>query len=191
MADTLLVIGIHREELAFGDRVADTLDQSAIDVMRIPAGISNSRTGADDAFYFKTRHREIYLQLHQQVKNRYRLLIDLHCGTRSQSRYAEIFSHEESLNGCLNAVIAKMGWSGQVRVIKIIAQGITSIDNGVKHEKDPKAITWIPEKVWADRTFRYVGLEVYLADGDLGTPSDWSFARELIEAIRGCDDLEQ
>ena len=188
MSDTLLVIGIHREELAFGDRVAEILDQTAIDIMRIPTGISHSRTARDDAFYFETRHREIYLQLRQQVKNRYRLVVDLHCGIRSQGMYAEVFSSAEPFRQGLNALIAQKGWRDQVRVIKIVAQGAAPSGDVSGDDREPAARTWIPEKVWTDRSYRYVGLEVYLADGALGTPTEWSFARELIEAIRSCGD---
>ncbi len=129
MANTLLVIGIHREELAFGDRVAETVDRAAIDIMRIPSGISHARAATDDAFYFEARHREIYLQLRQQVKNRYRLVIDLHCGTRSQGRYAEVFSSAAPFRHSLNTLIAQNGWQDEVRVIKIVAQGATPSDD--------------------------------------------------------------
>ena len=47
MSRNLIVTGIHREELAFGDRVSDLLGDLDIDVMRIPEGISHRKTGTD------------------------------------------------------------------------------------------------------------------------------------------------
>jgi len=88
MVDTLLVTGIHREELDFGDQVATLLDREKIELIRIPQGISHERKG-NDPFYYNICHREIYLQLRQQIKSDCRLLIDLHCGLNEVSRCAD------------------------------------------------------------------------------------------------------
>ena len=99
MNDTLLVTGIHRDELGFGDRVATVLPRGAVEVIRIPQGIPQPRRGPGEQFYSRTEHREIYLQLHQQVRGRYRLMIDLHKGLDETGRGAEIFCNDEALLG--------------------------------------------------------------------------------------------
>jgi hypothetical protein len=38
--DAVLVSGVHREELAFGDMVPEGLDPSLADLLRIPEGLS-------------------------------------------------------------------------------------------------------------------------------------------------------
>jgi len=188
MPEVLLVIGIHREELAFGDQVADLIDQAKIDLMRIPQGISHARTGTDDGFYFETRHREIYLQLHQQVKKNYRLIIDLHCGRRSNGNYAELFSSDDSFIACLNEAIKENGWHDEVRVIKIIAERPGPVYDVLNNKEQPKARTWIPERVWSDSNYRYIGLEIYLVDEASGSVSEMEFAAKLIETITQCEE---
>ena len=188
MVESLLVIGVHREELAFGDQVASLMDDSKFDVMRIPSGISNTQTGTGGGFYYQTEHREIYLQLHQQVKRQYRLIVDLHCGSTEQGNYAEVFSRDDRFIHCMSARLKERDWQQQVRVIKIIAELSTKNPGKPENYILPQARTWIPEKVWNDQAYRYVGLEVYLSHGRQGKPEDWAFTQQLIETIRLCDE---
>ena len=50
-ADTALVIGIHREELAFGKQVAAILQGSEIHVVQIDTGLSHKRSHYRSGFY--------------------------------------------------------------------------------------------------------------------------------------------
>lgn len=183
MTTTLLVTGIHREELGFGDRVAALVAPEKIDVLRIPRGISNSRTGTDDAFYYSTEHREIYLQLRQQVKGRYRLLIDLHSGLNDAGHCADVYCADE---GFLQCLAARTRHNNAVRVIKIIAPGRAESQTVIGSNADKGARTWIPRKLWDGSDCLYVGLEVYLTHEGDGEKADWLFTRDMINQIQDC-----
>ena len=185
-ADTLLVTGIHREELKFGDHVAALLHPDTIDVMRIPKGIPQARTATDDRFYFNTQHREIYLQLRQQTKGRYRLLIDLHCGIDETGHCADIFCHDRRFLACLAAQPAIAEPAASVRLIKIVEPNTNTAVNSRDSIVDADAYTWIPREIWDDDHCTYVGLEVYLQQGNEGTEKDWRFAHNLIDNICTC-----
>ena len=187
-SDTLLVTGIHREELPFGDNVATLLKTDAIDIMRIPKGISNRHVGTDGGFYFSTQHREIYLQLRQQTKGRYRLLIDLHCGANDAGHCADIFCHDTAFLDCLAAQPEIAEAESGVRLIKIVASNQPFDPDSPDRNSVADAQTWIPSEVWRDAECTYVGLEVYLPDSAEGVEADWRFSRRLIEAIRACND---
>jgi hypothetical protein len=183
--DTVLVTGIHREELAFGDRVAELLQDDDIDVLRIPHGIPQKTHGTDAVFYATTRHREIYLQLRQQVKARYRLLIDLHCGIDDGGHCADVFCHDPGLRECLECQARSDPSMTRVRVIGIVA-GDETPSSAADGPRVTAAHTWIPRKVWQDSRCTYVGLEIYLPDGHHGDEDDWRFACSLVRAIQAC-----
>jgi len=65
---TLLVIGIHREELAFGQAVAASLDPASVQVLAIPDGLSGRHPRSDQGFHWDTLHRVFYLQLRPHVR---------------------------------------------------------------------------------------------------------------------------
>ncbi len=104
MSKAIIVIGIHQEELAFGERVVELLDGSGIDVLRIEQGLSSRRPVFDDLFYYTTQHQEIYLQLRQQIKKRCDLLIDLHSGINESGACADIFCKHVNMLDCLKTV---------------------------------------------------------------------------------------
>ena len=185
MVNTLLVTGMHREELGFGDRVAERVDKNKVEILRVPLGISHERTGTDDEFYYLVNHRELYLQLRQQVKRRYVLVIDLHCGLSDGSVHADVFSHDDSLLKCMGDAVTSRCLGDKVKLIKIIGE------EGLKAHKlicagHPGARTWIPEEVWNNHNFVYVGLEVYLSGDETGTAEECSFACELVEVLQSC-----
>ncbi len=184
--ETLLVTGIHREELAFGDRVATLLDTKNIQVLRIPEGISHSRTGTDDLFYYNTRHREIYLQLRQQVKGHYRLLIDLHTGLNDSGRCADVYCRDEAVLRCMAERSGATATGGQLRLVKILGDFEAGNEGAGRKEIDVGARTSIPEQIWNDRSFVYLGLEIYLEDEGDGAMEDWRFACDLIGIVRDC-----
>lgn len=184
-SDTLLVTGIHREELAFGDHVVERLDRTAIDLLRIPHGITQKRGQASGAFYSNAQHREIYLQLRQQVKGRYRLLIDLHCGVNEDGHCADVFCHDVEFLTCLKLQPQLGSADAPVRLVNIVADYDPNPARlgGVE---STLAYTWIPQQVWGDEHCTYVGLEVYLPDAPEGSEQDWLFTRHLILALQAC-----
>ena len=93
--EPVVIIGAHREELEFGERVAEGLGPQ-ISVLRIPEGISGHRPRPDEVFYYETRHRELYLQLRQQLRGRYKLAIDLHRGLNQPGRCADVYCRAAS-----------------------------------------------------------------------------------------------
>jgi len=183
---TVLVTGIHREELAFGDHVAALLEPGEVDVLRIPQGVPQTRPPAGRQFYYDTRHRELYLQLQQQVKGRYRLLIDLHSGLDEGGPTADIFCHEEGLLRRLGARLRGADGAGRVRPVRIIARD-ESVPRGGWREGDAAgAYTWIPRSIWAAGMPVYVGLEVYLRHPRGQTASPRGRPRQVIDLIHGC-----
>jgi hypothetical protein len=176
------VTGVHREELSFGDQVAELLASEAIDVLRIPEGVPQSCSDVDQQFYHEARHRELYLQLHQQVKRRYELLIDLHSGWDDDGPCADIYCHDPSILDCLGHSLATPSFEGRVRLVRITSPG-EGANNAMR--VDCEARTSIPEVVWKTPKPVYVGLELYLSDSH-NSDKATSLAQALIRQIRGC-----
>ena len=203
MSKAIIVIGIHREELAFGERVAELLEESGIEVLRIEQGLSGKNPVFDDLFYYTTQHQEIYLQLRQQIKKRYDLLIDLHSGINESGACADIFCKHVDLLNCLKTVSKKCSnircaLPGPIRLTRIIenseeiddtAEGNKETDTKIRVQGYPVCLTVIPQAVWASKDFIYVGLEIYLPRPDAGTMEDWQFTKEIVESILKCDEF--
>lgn len=184
--DTLLVTGIHHEELGFGDRVSALVDPARLDVMRIPQGIPQTKKGPGEQFYSSAQHREIYLQLGQQVKHRYRLMIDLHRGLDETGRCADVFCHDEDFLRCLGARLQKLSGKSDIRLIHIMSPDSRGVELNDEKVADAEARTWIPSKISLSKFPLYVGLEVYLPTDSDGKEEDWEFAHLLISEIQAC-----
>ena len=183
MSVAVLVTGIHREELGFGDRVAALVDRRQVEVLRIAHGISNARTGTDDRFYSDTEHREIYLQLRQQIRQqpqwRGSPLLDLPAGVDEHGPCADIYSANEALLSCLDT---RLRPDPRVRLVRIVDNPST----GDASRADALARTRIPRSLWDSRDWVYVGLEIYLAQPADGGPDDCRLASEVIGHICRC-----
>lgn len=181
----LLVIGIHREELPFGEIVAADLDRGEIEVLAIPEGLPGRRPRPDQHFRYATLHRELYLQLLPHVTGRHRLMIDLHTGVDPEGPCADVYCRDEGMRACLTSALARRG-GPPVRLVGLgPAQGSpTAVDPNA--ERLPYAATVIPERVWNNEAFGYVGLEIYLAQPGRGQPDEWAFARDLIGLVAQC-----
>src|SRR5690606_5090834 len=101
----LLVIGIHREELAFGQTVVEGLNKDCLQVLTVPEGISGTRPLIDQQFTYETLHRALYLQLLPHVQGRHALLIDLHAGSDPAGPSADLICADISLRACMEAAI--------------------------------------------------------------------------------------
>lgn len=169
-ATTLLVIGIHREELAFGEAVAAGLDRRRIDVLRIPEGLSGRHPRADQRFHFETLHRALYRQLPPHVQPRHRLLIDLHTGRDRDGPCADLYCRDtERLAEQLDR---GTGPHPPPRLISLIESDV-----------HPGAATIIPAEIWRNPLFLYVGMEIYLSEAGVGRAVDLDYARTLIGAL--------
>jgi hypothetical protein len=180
--DTVLVIGMHRAELAFGDAVADGLDEERLSVFRIPQGVRQANTAPGALFYSRAEHHEIYLQLRQQIGARPRLLVDLHRGFDSTRRAADVFCRDVDFLHALAGRLDAEGLHARVRLLRIVDDGDPA-DASASASFEGTARTWIPRAVWRVRRPLYVGLEVYLTSEGDGDPSDRAFARRLIDLI--------
>jgi hypothetical protein len=188
----ILVIGIHREELKFGEQVAQYLTPYHINVLRIPKGIPQNWDPTEQFFYHKLRHREIYMQLRQQVVNRYNLVLDLHAGINTLGHCADVYCHDESLLSCLDEQCRCCPDFPIVHTVHIVVESkLTTPDDkpfipehsSLTHDM---AHTLIPPEVWNTREFLYVGVEIYITEANGGTEDDWSFTRTLLDWILIC-----
>lgn len=177
-APVLLVIGVHREELAFGQAVAADIDPARVAVLAIPEGLSGRRPHPDQSFHYDTLHHALYLQLLPHVVGRHRLLIDLHTGLDQFGPRADLICADAALRACLGAAIAaRRGIAAHdVRLIALGGDG-----TGALHAR-----TVIPRQVWDNPAFRYVGLELYLPAHADGEPAARALARDLICVAADC-----
>jgi hypothetical protein len=174
---SLLLVGIHREELAFGLAVAEGLDPAQVAVLKIPEGISGKRPLADQEFRYETLHHSLYLQLLPHVLNRYRLLIDLHTGSDPLGPSADLICADAVLCARLEAAIRDNACmaSLDIRVIPL-GTGTTATH----------ARTVIPRRIWENPAFRYVVMEIYLPEVVEGQESARKLARELVGITANC-----
>jgi len=180
----ILVIGIHREELAFGRSVADVVPNS-VRIVQIDKGLSHKKSFYKSGFYHSTVHREIYLQLHQQIKGKTDLIIDLHTGINTSGRCADILSAEVSMLCRIKKQLDNVKYHplsppGEERLYEIIP-------TDKRREKGrslfPACHTIIPRRIWDEPTYIYVGLEIYLQESGEGTPTDFEYATKLIHML--------
>ena len=186
---TLLIIGVHVEELCFGERVAEGAKESGIDVLRIEHGLSNDRFLYANLFYYDTFLRELYLQTHMQIQGNYNLAIDLHTGFNQAGCCADVFCKETRVLDCLHSVlqnrlIHSSPLSKKVRLMKIVKN--MAVRPKVADSGYLPCKTFIPKTVWEGRHYHYVGLEIYLPRPGQGSREDCLFARQLVKCIHEC-----
>lgn len=177
-APVLLVIGVHREELAFGRAVAAQVDPARVAVLTIPEGLSGRRPHPDQSFHYDTLHRALYLQLLPHVVGRHPLLIDLHTGLDQFGPRADLICADAALRACLGATLARRRAiaAHDVRLVALGDEGTAALH----------ARTVIPRQVWDNPAFRYVGLEIYMPAQAAGEPAACRLARDLIGIVADC-----
>ena len=182
-ARALLVVGIHREERAFGEAVAEGLERGPIDVLVIPQGLSGRHPRQDQKFHSDTLHRALYRQLLAHVRGHYPLLIDLHTGLDGNGPCVDLYSSEpERWRGALRELGDAHPDIG-LRAIRLVAQ---AAGGGERNGGDtPLAATVIPEEIWRNPAFRYLGVEVYLREPGAGDARLWAYTRQLLSALVG------
>jgi hypothetical protein len=186
--ETALVIGVHKEELSFGKQVTRLMAESGIHIVTIDNGLSHDRSYYRSGFYHSTAHREMYLQLHQQlVGKKVVLVIDLHTGINETGRCADILSADTTLLERMDVLLKGVGKHifsapGEERLYEIILPDAKS-----RNENDSISAchTIIPQKVWNAHEYTYVGLEIYFREAGQGFSSDWEYAAGLIQMLNG------
>ncbi|MGB0129490.1 MAG: hypothetical protein WBP72_17755 [Rhodocyclaceae bacterium] len=176
----LLVIGIHREERAFGEAVASSLDRKLVDVLVIPEGLSGRRPRPDQKFSHDVLHRALYLQLLPHMLGHHDLLIDLHTGVDRGGPCADLICSAPWKFASLAPQFAPDWLPGDpAEKIRFVALG--QAGDGVK----PTALAdmAIPEEIWRNPRFNYVGVEVFLPERSSDTAEPLAFARDLITRL--------
>lgn len=170
-ATTLLVIGIHREELAFGAAVAAGLDRGRFDVLKIPDGLSGRHPRADQRFNFDTLRRALYLQLLPHIQTRHKWVIDLHTGLDPQGPCADIYSWDTAR---LVENLAQVdGIQPAPRLISLTPSDTT-----------PSAETVIPPTVWEIRAF-YMSASRFICPKPAPVARSTMTMRALLSALDG------
>lgn len=164
----LLVIGIHREELAFGRAAAAALEPGGHDLLVIPEGLSGRHPRADERFHYDTLHRALYLQLLPHIGERHCLVIDLHTGLDERAPCADLYSREPA------------------RLAAILEGRLTPPPRCLplgRSEAPPGVRTAIPPEIWNNPRFLYVGLEMYLQTPEASTAPERAYARDLLALL--------
>lgn len=174
-APVLLVVGIHREELPFGEAVAARLDARRVDVLKIGEGLSGRRPRQDERFRYDTLHRALYLQLLPHVQPWHHLLVDLHTGQDPHAPCADLYSRD------INVLAERLA---RAPPLAPSAPRLFALQPDDATEAPCAAAqTVIPAEVWRNPRFLYVGLEVYLPETDALRTVDIEYARAVIEAV--------
>lgn len=185
----LLVIGIHREELAFGKAVAEMLKDPQIDVLAIPEGLTGRHPLPNEVFHSEALHGELYRQLIPHMNGR-RLLIDLHTGLNPAGTCADIYCSQPEKFAGINVDSAIDADSGvdAATAITHVAQTPRLVRLGGGGEGEPmlRGRTIIPKAVWQNPNCLYAGLEVYLTQSGQGSLAEQQYALQLITAMSHC-----
>ena len=178
MASALLVVGIHRAELAFGQAVAARLNPAQVAVLVIPEGIDGRHPRADQRFGYETLHRALYLQLLPHVhQGRYTLLLDLHTGLDPQGLGADIFS--ATPEWIAQHLAGAEPLMPRPRLVRLRANSA----DGDRDEAFAAGHTVIPVEVWRHPDFQYVGIEIYRQANQDSLPFETAYATNLITRL--------
>jgi hypothetical protein len=188
----VLVIGAHREELAFGDRVAESLRDTPVEILRIPNGISGRRPRQDETFRYGIEHRELYLQLRQQLRGRADLFIDLHAGQDADGGRADLYCQDQAFLECMRrrapmrGSATRDGNDDAVRCLPLRS----AEDAGTEAVCEAQGVlgtrTAVPRAVWGAHSPLYLALEIYLRSPGDQDAGGTALARDLVELALTC-----
>lgn len=176
----VLVIGIHQKELAFGKQVAKSISMPGLRVIRIDNGLPRQNKFKDKGFYYSTYHMEIYLQLHQQIRKKCDLLIDLHTGSIEHGPAADIYCGDAAFLDRLKKATWKNPWNSPVYLLRIIEENQLYEYSAGNYKA---CHTIIPRQIWSGKDYLYAGLEIYLSNPAAPCEKDVKFAIWLISTI--------
>ena len=177
----LVLIGVHREELAFGDQVVKPLPTGRFGILRIKQGLSARRPRPDQFLSYLDNHDRLYQQITSSIGSDCKLIIDLHCRLKERAD-ADLFSgSEQILKQAAATLAANPDFSGKaIRPIRMISdKDLESLD---LEAESPQlfAKPELPESLWRADSPLYLGLEIYVDEEGAGTAREWAFARQLI-----------
>ena len=177
-AATLVVIGIHREELAFGREVVRGLSTHEVDVLEISEGLSGRRPLPDQSFRHQTLHAALYLQLPPHLRPQHRLLIDLHSGFDALGPSADLISADVTLCECLRIGVSQVPGLEYELEVGVLRGEVRIVPLGDSAEVHARTV--IPQRIWDNPAFTYLGLELYLPETVVGHGRSVRLAQHLI-----------
>jgi hypothetical protein len=198
-APALLVVGVHREERAFGEAVAAQLPAADFDLLRIEQGLSGRRPGPDDLTAYRRRHRALYAQILDHITPAHRMVLDLHTGFDEAGPCADVLCADTALLRCLEdqAIAARCRVppaKSTIGGIQLVADepetAFTAPVSDQPLQTHPHHWPWlrpdIPHAVWCAGRHLYIGIEIYLTDIDRPTGSDVTFGAAVVSAATDC-----
>jgi len=198
-APALLVVGVHREERAFGEAVAAQLPAADFDLLRIEQGLCGRRPGPDDLSAYRRRHRALYAQILDHITPAHRMVLDLHTGFDEADPCADVLCADTRLLRCVeqqrissrpNASPAPEPLRG-VQLVDAEPALRPAVVEGVAAESEPRE-RWpclkpdIPQAVWCGEGFLYVGIEIYLPTTLQDTLAHARFGAAVVSTAAEC-----
>ena len=183
--DTLVVCGVHHEELAFGQQATRKLDRGHFESLAIVQGLSAKRPTPDRLDHYLDAHARLYEQIATCAKPHHRLVIDLHCRLKDTSD-ADIFCAHDDLLDKMREGLWEYTASrkAMVRFIRMVTDQDIAGWSDARLKDRLFSKPEIPEEIWRPRSPIYVGVEIYLQREGRGKAKDWLLARHIIETIR-------
>ncbi|MBK1630423.1 hypothetical protein CKO31_06620 [Thiohalocapsa halophila] len=198
-APSLLVVGVHREERAFGEAVAAQLPAADFDLLRIEQGLSGRRPGPDELTAYRRRHRALYAQILDHITPAHRMVLDLHTGFDEAGPCADVLCADTRLLRCVeqqrmssrhDASPAPQGVRG-VQLVDAEPAVRPAVMEGVAAGPEPRE-RWpslkpdIPHAVWCAGGFLYVGIEIYLPTTSQDSVVHARFGAAVVSAAAEC-----
>ncbi len=188
MFKTCVIIGAHREELAFGEKTTKGINKRGIEIIRIPEGIPNKRSNGELKSSKRANLANLYSRIHKKVCGSFDLVIDLHSGLSEEKWGADIFSAEKEFLDFMGAGSKKLFQKkyrlpDAIRLFRII--GKPERISNVFDDRYPVCLAFVPENIINGKHYRYVGLEIYLTS-EKGRLSDYRLSRRLLRAVHEC-----
>ncbi|WP_316858209.1 hypothetical protein [uncultured Cohaesibacter sp.] len=188
-AETIVVIGVHKEELAFGDEVARHLDRTLFSPFRIASGLSARRPRTDQLEQYLTNHEQLYTQIADHMPAHCKLLIDLHCRLKAEAD-ADIFcASPDLLNRISESFHTRFPKSdARLRTIRMVSDADLCEWDDTHEDKHASGHLLskpeLPEVVWRATRPAYVGLEIYLDHEGRGEQENWDLTLQILSAVR-------
>lgn len=183
--DTLVVIGVHREEAAFGEEVAKQLDGKNFDILRVGHGLSARRPRPDQLQAYLDGHDRLYRRIAEDISDGCQLMIDLHCRQKDRAD-ADLFAADAAfLDHCLKAHEEDPLMTGKyLRPIRMVSDADLDELSMEALRSQLFSKPELPEAIWRAEQPVYVGIEIYLQTEGTGSPDEWLFACHLIDMVR-------
>ncbi len=203
-APVLLVVGVHREERAFGEAVAAELPAGQFDLLRIEHGLSGRRPGPGERDLYRQRHRALYAQIVEHIKPAHRLVVDLHTGFDEAGPCADVLCAETGLLACIqrrgpvDMLAEERRAMDLVRAVQLVtgqhsqAGATGAADAAVGRQPPPPGTAWprvrpdIPDAVCCADRHLYIGLEIYLPDAENDSGNAVGFGAAVVRAAVRC-----